>query len=139
MKTFEEWKSGKNESKDDHFWGYHLIIDMTGCNDNVAKKDKIREFVKDLVKKIKMKAVGEPVIRYLLPGKPNAGYSMMQLIETSDITAHFMTKTRTVYCDIFSCKEYDPKVAEKVVKEYFEPKHIKTKFMIRDAAKKGGV
>lgn len=134
MKSYKEWKESE-----DHFWGYHLIMDLAGCNDNITKKKQIAEFAKEMVKKIKMKAVGDPIIRYLLPGDAKAGYSMLQLIETSDLTAHFATKTRTVYCDVFSCKEYDPKVAEEVVRKYFAPEKMKTKFTIRDALKKGAI
>jgi S-adenosylmethionine/arginine decarboxylase-like enzyme len=37
-----------------------------------------------------------------------AGYSMVQLIETSLISAHFANQTNTTYLDVFSCKPYDP-------------------------------
>jgi hypothetical protein len=35
---------------------------------------------------------------------------MVQLIETSLISAHFANLTHTVYLDVFSCKTYDPEV-----------------------------
>lgn len=37
-----------------------------------------------------------------------AGYSMIQLIETSLISAHFADRTNAAYLDIFSGKPYDP-------------------------------
>ena len=82
-----------------------------------------------------MIAVGPPVIKYLLSGKPNEGYSALQLIETSSLTFHFVKKTKTVYCDIFSCKKFDSKDAIKVARKHFDPKHIDYCFINRDAIK----
>lgn len=40
-------------------WGQHLILDIGDCNENICHKDKISDFVKELVKAIKMVAYGE--------------------------------------------------------------------------------
>jgi len=113
-------------------WGYHLILDCSGCQD-IDDRDQIYNFVKDLIQKIDMIAHGEPVIEYLLLGKPNQGYSLMQLITTSNICGHFMELDGTAYFDVFSCKEFDPATVEKVVKHYFNPKKIKSKMIKRQA------
>ena len=113
-------------------WGYHLILDCSGCQD-IDDKDQIYNFVKDLIQKIEMIAHGEPVIEYLLPGEPNQGYSLMQLITTSNICGHFMELDGTAYFDVFSCKEFDSATVEKVVKHYFNPKKIKSKLIKRQA------
>ena len=114
-------------------WGYHLMLDCQGMNDNINSKAKLKEFIKDLVEQIKMEAVGKPVIKYLLDGHPNSGYSLVQLIQTSNITGHFMDQDRTAYIDVFSCKKFNPKTAEKVVKKHFRPTKIKAKLVIRNA------
>ena len=62
------------------YFGYHLMLDISGCNENIKDKTKIAEFVKDLVERINMIACGDPIIEYMLPGDPKQGYSMMQLI-----------------------------------------------------------
>lgn len=116
-------------------FGFHLIIDISDCNDNIKSKEKIEEFLKEMVKKLKMNAVGKPMIKYLLPGQKNAGFSALQLIETSDITCHFVEPNSSAYIDIFSCKEYKPNIAIKIIKEYFEPKNIQYKFILRDTDK----
>jgi S-adenosylmethionine/arginine decarboxylase-like enzyme len=113
-------------------WGHHLILDCSGCQD-IDNKDQIYNFVKDLIQQIGMIAHGEPVIEYLLPGEPNQGYSLMQLITTSNICGHFMELDGTAYFDVFSCKEFDPLIVEKVVKHYFNPKKIKSKLIKRQA------
>jgi S-adenosylmethionine/arginine decarboxylase-like enzyme len=80
-----------------------------------------------------MVAHGEPVIEYLLPGDPKQGYSLMQLITTSNICGHFMELDGTAYFDVFSCKKFEINVAENVVKKYFNPKKIKVNFLTRHA------
>ena len=116
------------------YWGYHLLLDCSGCNiSNISDKENIYKFVKDLVDRINMEAHGEPIIEHLLPGDPKQGYSLMQLITTSNISAHFMELDGTAYFDIFSCKEFDLEVAKQVVREYFHPTKMRVNFLTRHA------
>jgi S-adenosylmethionine/arginine decarboxylase-like enzyme len=48
-----------------------------------------------------------------------AGYSMIQLIETSLISGHFANESNAAYLDIFSCKNYDPAIVEEFSKVFF--------------------
>ena len=116
------------------YWGYHLLLDCSGCDiAAISDKQNIYNFVKDLVKRIDMTAHGEPIIEYLLPGDPKQGYSLMQLITTSNISGHFMELDGTAYFDIFSCKEFNIETAKSVVNEYFNPKKMRTNFLTRHA------
>jgi len=121
--------------KNNSAWGYHLMLDCSGCNDNIKNKKAIENFIKDLLHTIKMIPHGKPQIEYLLSGHKNQGYSMIQLIKTSNISAHFMDLDGTAYFDIFSCKRFDPKLAEKIIKKHFGPKKYTTKFLTRQAPK----
>ena len=114
-------------------FGYHLMLDCAGCNDNMKSKEQITLFVKDLVERIDMTAYGEPMIEYLLPGDPKQGYSLVQLITTSNICAHFMELDGTAYFDIFSCKDFDLEVAKTCVRDYFSPTSMKEHFVQRQA------
>ena len=80
-----------------------------------------------------MTAHGEPVIEYLLLGDPNQGYSLMQLITTSNICGHFMELNGTAYFDVFSCKQFDLGVVQDVVRDYFSPAKIRVNFITRHA------
>jgi len=110
------------------------MLDCSGCDiSSISGRDNIYNFVKDLVERINMEAHGEPVIKHLLPGDPKQGYSLMQLITTSNICAHFMELDGTAYFDIFSCKVFDIEVAKMVVQEYFHPKKMRVNFLTRHA------
>lgn len=113
-------------------WGYHLMLDCSGC-ERIDSRENIYNFTKEMVKRIDMTAHGEPVIEYLLEGDPKQGYSMMQLITTSNICGHFMELDGTAYFDVFSCKKFDIEVAQDVVREFFNPKKIRVNYITRHA------
>jgi len=127
------FKRAQDKESTQKHWGYHLILDCAEANDNIKDKDMILEFNRALVKGINMTPVGEPTLEYLLEDQPNAGYSLLQLIVTSNLAFHFVEKNNSFYGDIFSCKEFDPKTAIKIVKEFFGPKKMRKHFIIRDA------
>lgn len=115
-------------------WGKHLILDCAGCNYFLINNTtNIREFIKELVKRIDMIAHGEPQIELLLPGTDNEGYSVLQMITTSNITIHFVNQTKEAYIDVFSCKDFDANIAQAVVTEYFEPTSIRANILSRQA------
>ena len=113
-------------------WGYHLMLDCSGCS-NIDSYSNINDFIEELVQRIDMVAHGKPIIEYLLAGDPNQGYSLVQLITTSNICGHFMELDGTAYFDIFSCKEFNPHAAQEVVHKYFSPKRVRTNFITRQA------
>lgn len=114
------------------YWGYHYLLDCSGCK-NIKNRDIILEFTSVLVKNIDMVAIGSPQLEYCLQGTDNEGYSLLQLITTSNITAHFVTKSKTAYIDIFSCKNFDTKKVDNIVYTYFRPTDLKKNFLLRNA------
>jgi len=116
------------------YWGYHLMLDCAGC-DQYAIRDSetIYNFAKQLVKDIDMVAYGEPQIVKFGSGD-KAGYTLVQLIETSNICAHFVDEDNTMYLDVFSCKEFDHNVVIKLVKQYFDAVRIRPSFITRHAS-----
>jgi len=114
------------------YWGYHLMLDCSGCID-IDDRENIYAFIKDLVKRIDMVAHGEPIIEHLLPGDPKQGYSLMQLITTSNISAHFMELDGTAYFDVFSCKPFNIETVKMIVSEYFAPSKMRVNFITRHA------
>lgn len=115
-------------------WGKHLILDCAGCNFVLINdQTNIREFIKELVRRIGMTVHGEPQIEFLLPGTDNEGYSVLQMITTSNISMHFVNSTKEAYIDVFSCKDFDTIVALEVVTAYFEPTAVRSTILTRQA------
>jgi S-adenosylmethionine/arginine decarboxylase-like enzyme len=114
-------------------WGYHLMLDCSSCNhDAITDHDTIYRFTKKLVKDIDMVAYGEPQIVKFGHGDKQ-GYTLVQLIETSNICAHFVDENDTAYIDVFSCKPYDDQVVEDLVVEFFGAAKIRKNFVTRQA------
>lgn len=115
------------------YWGYHLIIDAGKCCPTAIRSHTtIRHFTKTLVKSIDMVAYGEPQIVHFGTGN-KAGYTLVQLIETSNICAHFVEETDDMYLDVFSCKTFHKDDVTRVIQDYFKPKFVKSGFTIRQA------
>ena len=113
-------------------WGYHLILDCENCNlESINNNIIIRNFVLTLLERIDMQAFGDPQIELLLPGTENEGYSLLQMITTSNITAHFVNKTGNAYIDVFSCKQFENSIVIKTVEEFFSPESIKKLYIER--------
>lgn len=106
-------------------WGMSVSIDLHSADPKKIRDGKfITQFMKDLVVFIKMKAYGEPIVVNFGSSPEVFGYSAMQLIETSSITAHFANKTNSVHIDIFSCSPYRPQEAGLWCKEYFQAQEL---------------
>ena len=117
------------------YWGYHLMLDCSGCDTiSMTNKHVISLFVKELVKKIDMVAVGKPWIERTAIGIPDKeGFSMYQLIVTSNVSAHFIDEAKHIYLDVFSCKEFNIETVKEVVTTYFNPTKMKVNFVTRNA------
>jgi S-adenosylmethionine/arginine decarboxylase-like enzyme len=115
-------------------WGKHLVVDAAGATEAINDKDTIVRFTKQLVKDIDMVAFGEPQVEWFADHDPNkAGFTLVQMIETSAIVIHFVPRTWTLHADIFSCKDFDCDTVINLLKEYFGVKAWNTKVFEREA------
>lgn len=116
-------------------WGYSTLLDCGGCDlEAITNPDTLKAWVKELVNRIDMVPYGEPQIIHFGKNEYHlAGWTVIQLIETSNIIAHFNDNTGEGYIDIFSCKSYDIDDAISVVVEYFNPTKIRKSFLTRQA------
>ena len=114
-------------------WGKHLILDAAGCSPKMIGCAKVIDgFARSLVKRIDMVAYGQPQVVMFGSGNKK-GYTLVQLIETSNITAHFVEENDSMYLDVFSCKDFDHEVVEEAVKEFFDAKYFNSKLILRQA------
>ncbi len=94
-------------------FGMELVVDIDNCAPDVITSEmQLRQFSESLVRHIKMTAFGEPQIVHFGHNDPiTAGYTLVQLIETSSIVGHFSEHLRRAHLNIFSCREFDPEAA----------------------------
>ena len=108
--------SGSNE-----YWGVSSSIDLYECDLGLMQDaEAIREFVRILCDRIKMRRYGETQVVFFGDDPRVTGFSMTQLIETSLISAHFADASCAIYLDVFSCASYEPEEVAEYAKEYFK-------------------
>lgn len=107
-------------------YGKELILDLKDCDPQLFTRNSIRLFLSDLCEEIGMEACdlhfwddldtpeGEKETEPHL-----VGTSAIQFIKTSNITIHTLDILKTVYLNVFSCKDFDDDVAAKFAEEWF--------------------
>lgn len=118
-------------------WGVSFHIDCRACDANIINdKEKLKNWVKRLVVDIDMKAYGEPqIVWFGEAGSNKEGFTVVQLIETSNIIAHCNSSDASMYLDVFTCKIID-NLEEKIeqnIFEWFKPAHITISKLDRQA------
>ena len=114
-------------------FGMELILDLYGCDPKViSSRKKIDTFVRRLCRRIRMKRYGDPIIEHFGHRNPTtSGFSLVQLIETSAIIAHFSEALNSAYLNIFSCKAFNPDDAAAFSTEFFKAKRAGKRFIVR--------
>lgn len=123
----------KNPNEKD-FYGQELIMNLYGCNlKKISSEAVIKKFVIRLCDGIiKMKRYGEPQIPHFGHDDPiTAGYSFVQLIETSLVSGHFSEYHKSCYINVFSCAWYDLEKTVAFTQKFFEAKRVETVFLKR--------
>ena len=107
------------------------MLNVGKCRpDTIRCAQNIERFTKQLVKDIDMKAFGEPQIVMFGEGDKK-GYTLVQLIETSNICAHFCEESNDFYLDVFSCKPFDNNDVKACVHKFFEPTSMNEHYVQR--------
>lgn len=112
-------------------WGLSISIDLQDCRPDIIRdRNQIEAYVIALCELIGMKRYGDCQIVHFGEGRV-AGYSMIQLIETSLISGHFANDTNRAYLDIFSCKGYDPVTVEEFSRAFFGARSSSSSVLLR--------
>ena len=119
-------------------YGCELILDLHGCDVSKFNRTSLDNYFEKLCKAIDMKRadlhfwddVGlPPEKQQTLPH--TKGTSAVQFILTSSIVVHTLEILEAAYVNIFSCKEFDEKVAEEITKEWFGANGCRRQFIER--------
>jgi len=122
----------KEEFYNSNAWGLLTSVDLYRCNPETIRDARaIKRYVDKLCELIEMKQFGETQIVNFGENEKVAGFSMVQLIETSLISGHFANKTNNAYIDIFSCKYYEPSAIVELTKKFFKAKEVKMHYILR--------
>jgi len=122
----------KDRKIEANVWGIASAIDIYNCDpDKIRDAEVIRRFVVKLCELIEMKRFGDTLVVHFGEDERVAGYSMVQLIETSLISAHFANLTNATYLDVFSCKPYDPETVQAFAQAYFGGTHSNLNVTLR--------
>lgn len=102
-------------------YGKHLTLMISDVeNIDVINSEKaIKEFLNELVQRIKMRILVPPIVGFEDGGFENVGYSGVVILYESHAAIHVYSGLRKAFIDVFSCKAYDEKeiaayIAEKV-------------------------
>jgi S-adenosylmethionine decarboxylase len=119
-------------------FGYSYFLDMYGCKEGVADDMELTyRFLERLVDRIGMTRMSQPVVihgptdhgRELYPEK--AGVSGWVPLIESGIQIHSIEPTHFITLDVYSCKEFDPKVILEYAKECFGFTEHEEHFFVR--------
>ena len=114
-------------------WGYHLIGNFGKCSPlRIRSAQNILQFTRALVDRIYMVPYGDAQVVHFGTGN-KAGYTLVQLIETSNICAHFVEETNDVYLDVFSCKNFDKDAVVEVFGNFFNHQTQDVVYLTRQA------
>lgn len=124
--------------KKDKPYGYELIMDLHGCDASTFNRESLDGYFEKVCDAIDMKRsdrfwwddmdVPEEQKQALPHTK---GTSAVQFILTSSIVVHTLDILEAVYVNVFTCKEFDEKVAAEITKEWFGAKECKELFIER--------
>jgi S-adenosylmethionine/arginine decarboxylase-like enzyme len=94
-------------------------IDLHGCERRrLEDPNSIRVFVPNVIEAIGMRAHGPLRLERFGNGELE-GWSAMQFIETSSITIHADKFSARCFIDVFSCLQFDPKIAATIAVAHF--------------------
>ena len=130
--------SADEQNKVSNCYGFELVLDLHNANPATFNRESIEQFFEELCQLIDMEkcdvhfwddvGVASDEQQTLPHTK---GTSAVCFILTSSIVIHTLDILRTVYVNIFSCKSFDPKDAERFTCGWFSAKVAKSTWVER--------
>ncbi len=116
----------------EHPWGLDTAIDLLDCDPELIRDPAvIAAFAVDLCEKIKMRRYGEPQLVHFGDEPRVSGYTLVQLIETSAITGHFIEQVNSACLNVFSCSAYPPFQAATWCRQWFHAGSVRLSVVFR--------
>lgn len=100
-------------------FGMELLLDLAGCNPDVINSAALlKAWAVTLADAIGMTVWGEPTVAHFGEGDLY-GWTVIQLITTSNINVHAVEGTNDAHINVFSCRAFDPAAATAFTVEFF--------------------
>jgi S-adenosylmethionine decarboxylase len=115
-------------------YGWSARVDLYECDiSRLRSRDAIEEFVDSLCSQVLgMKRHGDLLIDWFGSSEDKTGgFSFVQMIETSSVVGHASESQRSLYLDIFSCKDFDAHSAAQHAATHFGAGSEKTAMDVR--------
>lgn len=119
-------------------YGTELIIDLHECDPETFNRKSIKKYFKVLCGLIKMERAklswwdDHGVHPDEQQTKPHLkGTTAVQFITTSNIVIHTLDLLGAVYVNIFSCKDFDPKIAAEFTAKWFKGRIVNSHIIDR--------
>jgi S-adenosylmethionine decarboxylase len=106
----------------------HLAIDGLGCDaEQLADLEHVRRFLDSYPDAINMTKIMTPSVQlYHGPVPEDWGVSGFVIIAESHISVHTFPDRGYINVDVFSCKEFDPGLAEQEIRSYFGIQEVRS-------------
>ncbi len=112
-------------------YGKELILDIHNCDPAAFTRKHIRTYFKRLCLLIDMERADLHWWDDLHTPKDEKetephlkGTTAIQFIKTSNITIHTLDLLKSVYLNIFSCKDFDSEIVKQFTEEWFKGKIV---------------
>jgi len=116
-------------------FGTELVLDLDGCDpDVIADGQVLAVFAAELCDLIGMRAYGPPIVeRFGFGAVKTAGFTLVQLLETSSVVAHFSEAWRSAHVNVFSCRPFDTGRAAEFTAGFFGASAVRARVLERQA------
>lgn len=114
-------------TRESTIYGYSTILDAYDCDSAKFTRKNIEAFLVSLCEAIDMERedlhwwdYDDDPEGYAAAPSHLRGISAVQFIKTSSIVVHTLDDIGVLFIDLFSCKQYDPKVLNHKMMEHFK-------------------
>jgi S-adenosylmethionine/arginine decarboxylase-like enzyme len=113
-------------------WGMETLLDLSPCNpQRIRDPAYLRSFIINLCAQIHMRRHGEPLIERFGAEERVSGWTIIQLIETSNLNVHFIDESNAGCLNVFSCSSYPPLLTAALCQKWFEAATVRLTVVFR--------
>lgn len=106
------------------YFGPHLTLDLGGCDlEPLVNFEKLYDLIKEFPEKIGMHRLSEPqILKCTDVWAKTPGVTGIVILAESHMSFHTFPDARTIFIDIFSCRNFDTEATAKFLIKFFGSK-----------------